>query len=240
MKRIRQAALVSAIFLLLTTHLAAQEASKLGDSEVTSRLAYIQHSLDGGQRAADLWWSGWLIGYGAATAGQLAAYSSSRDEKQRQDMRVGSVTTALGMGAQLIFPLEAGWFAARLRAMPGDTPEARRVKLASAESYLRKAAARETLGRSWTAHAMAAAVNLAAGLTIWLHYDRPARDGLVAFAVGQIISEVQIFSQPMRAVHDLRRYEQRSDFGAVGMAADPRRTWYVSVAPGGFVVGCRF
>jgi hypothetical protein len=240
MKSIRNAVVASAVLLLLTTHLAAQEASKFGDSEVTSRLAYIQHSLDGGQRAADLWWSGWLIGYSVATAGQLATYSNTRDEKQRQDMRVGSVTTALGVGAQLVFPLEAGWFATRLRAVPGDTPEARRVKLATAESYLRKAAAQENLGRSWKAHAMAAAVNLAAGLTIWLHYDRPARDGLLAFAVGQLISEAQIFSQPMRAVHDLRQYEQRSDFGGVGMAADPRRSWYVSAAPGGFVVGCRF
>ena len=240
MERIGKVASVFPILLLLTTHLAAQEASKLGDSEVASRLAYIQRSLDGGQRATDLWWSGWLIGYGAATAGQLVTYSNSRDEKQRQDLREGSVTTALGAGAQLVFPLEAGWFAARLRAVPGDTPEARRVKLAAAESYLRKAAAQENLGRSWKAHAMAAAVNLAAGLTIWLHYDRPARDGLVAFAVGQIISEVQIFSQPMRAVRDLKEYEQRSDFGAVGMAADPRRSWYVSVTPGGFVVGCRF
>ena len=240
MKSIRNAVAVSAVLLLLTPHLAAQEASKLGDSEVTSRLAYIQHSLDGGQRAADLWWSGWLIGYSVATGGQLATYSNSRDEKQRQDMRVGSITTALGMGAQLVFPLEAGWFAARLRAIPGDSPEARQVKLATAESYLRKAAAQEALGRSWKAHALTAAVNLAAGLTIWRHYNRPAKDGLITFAIGQLISEAQIFSQPMRAVRDLREYEQRSDFGAVGMAADPRRTWYASVVPGGFVVGWRF
>jgi hypothetical protein len=155
-------------------------------------------------------------------------------------MLVGAATTAFGAGGQLVFPLQAGRFATRLRAMPADTPEARRAKLAAAEGYLRKAAAQESFGRSWKTHAMAAAVNLAAGLTIWLHYDRPAEDGLVTFAIGQIISEVQIFTQPMRAVRDLREYEQRSDFGAVGMAIDPRRTWYVSVAPGGFVVGCRF
>ena len=240
MERIGKASSVFAVLLLLATQLAAQDARNLGDSEVTNRLAYIQNSFDGGQKAADLWWSSWLVGYSAATVGQVAAYTSSGDEKQRQDMRVGSITTALGAAAQLVFPLEAGWFAARLRAVPGDTPEARRVKLASAESYLRKAAARESLGRSWKTQAMTTAVNLAAGLTIWLHYNRPARDGLVAFAIGQIISEAQIFSQPMRAVHALREYEQRSDFGAVGMAADPGRAWYVGVTPGGFVVGCRF
>ena len=240
MKRIGKAGSIFAILLLLAVQLVAQEASNLGDAEVTSRLAYIQHSLDGGQRAADLWGSGWLSGYSLATMGQLVAYSNSSNEKQRQDNLVGAVTTALGAGGQLVFPLEVGWFAARLRAVPGDTPEARRVKLVAAESYLRKAAAQESFGRSWKTHAMTAAVNLAAGLTIWLHYDRPAKDGLVAFAIGQIISEVQIFSQPMKAVRDLAEYERRSDFGAVGMAGEPRPTWYVRVAPAGFVVGCRF
>jgi hypothetical protein len=240
MERIGKAASVFAILLLLAVQLAAQEASNLGDAEVTNRLAYIQNSFDGGQKAANLWWYGWFIGYSAATVGQVAVYSGSDDEKQRQDMLVGAVTTALGAGGQIVFPLKAGRFAVRLRAMPADTPEARRVKLAAAEGYLRKAAAQESFGRSWKTQAMATAVNLAAGLTIWLHYDRPAKDGLVTFAIGQIISEVQIFTQPMRAVRDLKEYEQRSDFGAVGMAADPGRTWYVSVAPGGFVVGCRF
>jgi hypothetical protein len=240
MKRIGKAASVFAILLLLTTQLAAQEARDLGDAAVTNRLAYIQNSLDGGQKAADLWWYGWLVGYGAATAGQLAVYSRSDDEKQRQDMLVGAVTTALGAGGVLIFPVEAGGFAARLRAMPGDTLEARRVKLASAEGYLRKAAAQEELGRSFQTQAIATAVNLAAGLTIWLHYNRPAKDGLITFAIGQIISEVQIFSQPMRAVRDLREYQQRTDFDHVSASGAGHRTWYVSVAPAGFVVGCRF
>jgi hypothetical protein len=240
MKRVGKAAFIYASLLLLTTRLAAQEASSLRDAEVTNRLTFIQSSFDAGQNAADLWWYGWLIGYSAATAGQLAIYSNSDDQKRRQDMLVGAVTTALGVGGQLVFPLEAGRFAVRLRAMQADTPEVRRVKLAMAEGYLRKAAAQESFGRSWKTQAMAASVNLAAGLTIWLHYDRPAKDGLVTFAEGQIIAEAQIFSQPMRAVRDLREYEQQSDFGAVGIAADPGRTWYMSVAPGGLVVGCRF
>src|SRR5215831_11943336 len=147
----------------------------------------------------------------------------------RQDMLVGAVTTALGAGGQLVFPLQAGRFAVRLRAMPTDTPEARRVKLAAAEGYLRKAAAQESFGRSWKTQTMATAVNLAAGLTIWLYYDRPAKDGFVTLAVGQIVTEAEIFSQPMRAVRDLREYDQKSDFADVGMSAIPPRTLYLRV-----------
>ncbi len=238
----RTAQLVSALvgLVILTHHAAAQDTANLTDVQVKARLAFIQDRLDEGRRAANLWWYGWLIGYSAATAGQIAVYSSTDSERTRQDMLVGSITSALGAGAQVVFPLQAGRLAAQLRAMPQDTPEARRTKLASAQSFLRLSAAQEELGRSWKAHALAGAVNLAAGLVIWRHYDRPGRDGLLTFAIGQLVSEVQIYSQPTRAIRDLREYEQRSEFDHAGAAAVGHRTWYVGALPGGILVGCRF
>lgn len=240
MNRIARAAVVVVSLLSLTAGAAAQDTASPTDTEVTNRLSFIQDALDSGKKAADFWWYGWFGGYSAATVGQLAIYSGSDDEKQRQDMLVGSVTTALGAAGQIVFPLEAGRFASKLRAMPTETSEQRRSKLASAESFLRQAAAQESFGRSWKTQALVTAVNLAAGLTIWLHYDRPAQDGLVMFAVGQLISEAQIFSQPMKAVRDLQEYDRRTDFDRVGSVPDTRHTWYVSVYPAGFIVGCRF
>lgn len=240
MNRIARAVLVVVSLLSLTAGAAAQDAASPTDTEVTNRLNFIQYALDGGQKAADFWWYGWFGGYSAATVGQLIVYSGSDDEKQRQDMLVGSVTTAIGAAGQIVFPLEAGRFARKLRAMPAATPEERRSKLASAESFLRQAAAQESFGRSWKSQALATAVNLAAGLVIWLHYDRPAQDGLVTFAVGQLIWEAQIFSQPMKAVRDLQEYDRRTDFDRVSTAPGNGRKWYVAVYPAGFVVGCRF
>jgi hypothetical protein len=240
MKRIVSAVAVVASLFLLASGAAAQDAASPTDTEVTNRLSFIQGALDGGKKAADFWWYGWFGGYSAATVGQLAVYSGSDNEKQRQDMLVGSVTTGLGAAGVVVFPLEAGRFASRLRTIPAATPEERRSKLASAESFLRQAAAQESFGRSWKAQALATAVNLAAGLTIWLHYNRPAQDGLVTFAIGQLISEAQIFSQPMKAVRDLQEYDRRTDFDRVGSVPDTRHTWYVSVYPAGIIVGCRF
>jgi hypothetical protein len=240
MNHIARAAAVFAPLLFLTAGAAAQDAVSPTDTEVTNRLSFIQDALDGGQKAANLWWYGWFGGYSAATVGQLAVYSGSDDEKQRQDMLVGSVTTALGAAGQIVFPLQAGRFASRLQAMPAATSEQRRSKLASAESFLRQAAAQESFGRSWKTQVLATALNLAAGLTIWLHYDRPASDGLVTFAIGQLIWEAQIFSQPMKAVRDLQEYDRRTDFDRVSTAPGSGRTWYVGVSPAGFVVGCRF
>jgi hypothetical protein len=239
MNRVERLVWVSVALLLLAGRAVGQEVVSLTDVEVSNRLAYIESALDAGRPAANLWWYGWMAGYGAATAGQLAVRSSTDNEKQRQDMLVGAYTTAFGAAGQLIFPLEAGRFSARLKGLPGATPEARRAKLAAAEELLRTGAAQERLGRSWQPHALAAAVNLGAGLVIWRRYDRPARDGLLTFAIGQIISEVQIFTQPMRAVRDLREYERRSDFDRTS-ALRPERTWYVSAIPGGLVVGCSF
>jgi hypothetical protein len=231
---------VAASLLLLTASGTAQDAPGMSDTEVTNRLRFIESALDSGQKAADFWWYGWFGGYSAATVGQLVVYSGSDDEKQRQDMLVGSVTTAIGAAGQIVFPLEAGRFARQLRAMPATTPEQRQAKLASAESFLRQAAAQESFGRSWKSQLLATAVNLAAGLVIWLHYDRPATDGLVTFAVGQAIWEAQIFSQPMKAVRDLHEYQGRTDFDRVGFVPNTRSKWYVSVYPTGFIVGCRF
>jgi len=237
--RARSAAIL-AVLVVAARGAAAQGSPSLTDAEATNRLAFIQKSLDEGQKAADLWANGWLAGYGVATFGQVAAYAGTHTEKEKQDMRVGAATTALGAVGQIVFPLDAGRLAAQLRAMPGDTPGARREKLAAAESYLRRSAAQERLGRSWQSHLVSGAVNLAAGLVIWRHYGRPAGDGLAAFAVGQLVSEVQIFTQPTKAIRDLREYESRSDFAPSTAGGTAARTWYVSPTPGGFVVGCRF
>jgi hypothetical protein len=222
------------------TPIAAQEVHDRGDAEVGNRLRFIQSSFDAGKTAADLWWYGWLYGYSAATVGQLAIYSNSGDETTRQNMLVGAVTTALGAGGQVVFPLEAGRFAVRLRGMPVGTPEARRVKLDVAENFLREAAAQERFGRSWKTQAMAAGVNVAAGLWISLYYHRPASDGFVTFAVGQLFAEAQIYSQPMKAVRDLEEYEKRSDFAEVVMPESPPPVRFVRVVPGGLMIGLRF
>ncbi len=231
----------SALLLLLAAGVAAgQETPAPADAEVAGRIAFIQSALDSGARGADLWWNGWLAGYGVATFGQVAAYPGAGTERQKQDLRVGAATTALGVVGQLVFPLDAGRLARQVRAIPGDTPEARRAKLPAAETALRRAAAQEELGRSWQAHALAGAVNLAAGLVIWKHYDRPARDGLAALALGQLISEIQIFTQPTRAIRALREYESHSGFAPSTADRPAARSWYVGVAPGRLLVGCRF
>ena len=239
MNCVATSASVFVVLIALTNCAATEDPRSLADSEVTSHFVYIQSSLDGGQKAANLWWYGWGAAYGALTVEQFVAHSQADTEKERQDTLVGYVTSSSGVIGQLVAPVEAGRLAARLRAMPGDTAEQRQTKLAAAESFLRRSAAQEALGRSWKMHVMTGAVNLGIGLFLWLRYDRPARDGLTVFAIGQLVSEVQIFTQPMKAVRDLREYEQGSDLRHASSVGADHPTWYVSATHRGFVVGCR-
>lgn len=242
MKTSRTTKTVSAVVTvcILAGCAVAEEARDLSDREATGRIEFIQNALDEGWGNADLWWYGWLAGYGALTADEIVVHSRSHTEKQKQDALVNAVTSAFGVVGQFAMPLDVGRFAMRLRALPADTPEARRAKLAEAEGFLCRSAAQEEFGRSWKVHAISGAVNLGIGLLMRFHYKRPASDAFTAFAVGQLVSEVQIFTQPMKAVRDLREYEQRSDLEHTGSVENAHRTWYVSVTPAGFGVGCRF
>ena len=236
----RKAASAVVALCILAGSTVAGEARDFSDREVGGRIEFIQNALDEGRGTADLWWHGWLGGYGALTAGEAIAHSRAITEKDKQDALVGAITSAFGVVGQFAMPLEAGRFAGRLRQQPADTPEARRAKLEAAEGFLRRAAAQEELGRSWRMHAISGAVNLGIGLFLRLRYNRPASDAFTAVALGQLVAEVQIFTQPTKAVRDLREYEARSDFGRGGATGSAHSTWYVSATPAGFLVGCRF
>ena len=240
MGKIKRSIFAVTVMVALAGAAAAQDQNDLSDQEVSRRLGYIQTVLDEGQTNAKVWWYGWLAGYTGATAGQMAFYSTTDDEKTKQDMAAGAGTTALGAIGLLIQPMDPARLPKELRAIPGDTPEARRTKLATAESYLRRSAAREESGRSWKAHAIAAVVNMGAGLAIGLRHDRPFSDGLITFAVGQLVSEAQILTQPKRAIRDLREYEARSDWSSASSWSDAPRDWYIGAWPSGFAVGFRF
>ncbi len=210
------------------------QSTEPSDGEVSTRLAFIQEALDAGRAGANRWWYGWLAAYTAGTAGQALAAAASTDESTRQDLFIGAATSALGAAGQVVFPLQAGRFASRLRALPGDTAIERRAKLRAAERFLKQAAREESYGRSWKSRLLSLSVNAAAGLTTSVGFNRPAIDGVVTFGIGQAISELQLFSQPMRAAHDYERYTNPAPAQRDAIAPRPHATWSLAVAPAGF------
>jgi hypothetical protein len=237
------AVLALAILLANATAVFAQEAA-LSDEQVKERLAFISRSLESGQPAARRWWYGWIGGYaaGAATMGVLAATDWQTgpdvDNSSAQDMLVGSGTFALGVVGLVMDPFTPATAAKKLGRLPETSAAERLAKLKRAEELLRQCARRERSGRSLTTHLLNAGVNAAAGVVTVAAFDRPAGDGLITFAIGEAVSLLNIFTQPMRAVRDLKKYE--AGYPAAAAAESPRLTWSLTAFPGGLGLRLQF
>jgi hypothetical protein len=232
------ALLLLPLCLLLLKPASAQEG--LPDSEIQNRLQYIQTALARGESNADLWWKGWLIGYGAATVGQGSLALISKDKETRQDMALGAATTALGVVGQVIAPMVPGSAPDRLAGIPEGSPAERREKLAKAEALLRASAECEREGRSWKAHALSGAVNLTSGLVVWLGFNRTALEGFGNFLFNTAFTEAQIWTQPTRAVRDYDDYMRKIKIGSISGLREPDTEWRVAVYPGGIGINITF
>jgi hypothetical protein len=245
----RIAAIALAVLLANAAAVFAQNAA-LSDEQVRERLGFITKALEDGQPGAKRWWYGWIGGYaaGAAAMGVLAATEWKSepgivafapvlpvDNSFAQDMLVGSGTFALGVVGLLMDPFTPATAAKKLGRLPETSAAERLAKLRRAEELLRDCARRERSGRSLTTHLLNAGVNAAAGVITVAAFDRPAVDGLTTFAIGEAVSLLNIFTQPMRAVRDLKRYE--AGYPAAAAAEGPRLTWSLTAWPGG--VGLR-
>jgi hypothetical protein len=248
------ATIVLAILLANLSVAYAQEASP-SDEQVKARLAFVAEALNAGQPRAKTWWYGWIAGYsaGAVTMGVLAATNWNKpvvetfapvpepDRSFAQDMLVGSATFALGVAGLLIDPFVPATAARKLRSLPEATSMERLAKLRRAEELLRQCARREKDGRSLKTHLMNAGVNAAAGVVTAAAFKRPWTDGLITFATGEAVSLLNIFTQPMRATRDLKRYEARYPGNDGASIPAPReRMWSLGVWPGGLSFRLQF
>jgi hypothetical protein len=207
------------------------------DSLVRERIAVIQNMLDQGKKNANLWWYGWLAGYGAATVAQGVVCLSSDKLATRQDMALGALTTLLGMGGQIISPMVPGYAPGRLSEIPQGTPEENIMKLREAEKLLEESAIREMDGRSWKIHVLDGAVNIGCGFIVWFGFKRTFLDGVENVALNTAICEAQIFTQPTRAIRDYRHYCRLYKPGEIMSIHEPKVSWSCTMKPGG--VGIR-
>jgi hypothetical protein len=252
--RLFYSGLVIALALqLVTAGIARAQDSALSDEQVKARLVFVADALNAGQPRARTWSYGWIAGYsaGAVTMGILAGAHWNdtelvggipvRDRGFAQDMLVGSATFALGVAGLLIDPFVPATAARKLRPLPEATPMERMAKLRRAEELLRQCARREKDGRSLKTHLMNAGVNAAAGVVTAAAFKRPWTDGLITFATGEAVSLLNIFSQPMRATRDLKRYEAGySGNDGASIPAQPERRWSLGIWPGGLSFRLQF
>jgi hypothetical protein len=248
--------LVLAFLSLSAAH--AQDKAALSDDQVKERLSFIEKALDSGQPCAKVWFYGWIAAYATGAAVQwglsIAHWNDVkpaddspnapevRDRALAQDMLVGGTTTALGVCGLWLDPFLPAYGPNQLRSLPENTPEERRAKLLRAEELLRQCGQREKAGRGWLNHLLNMGVNAAAGLVTVLVFDRPWTDGLITFAAGEAVSLLNIYTQPRRAIRDLKNYEIKhwGQQGAYIPEAPSDNKWTFSLYPGGISLGLRF
>lgn len=185
------------------------KAQDIPDSIVHQRIDFLQKSISSDQSGTIKWWVGWMAGYGALTAGQAAIWYSSDETRLRQDMATGAATTFLGMIGQFVSTYQPQHFADKYSKLPEGTPAERLNKMTQMEKFLTDRSALEVESRKWKAHLPSLGVNLASGLVTWVGFHRTVWDGVANFALNCVISESQIWTQPLRAKKELKRYHEK-------------------------------
>lgn len=201
------------------------------DSLIKEKIYFIQSKLNDAKFNADLWNYGWIAAYSVSTITEGVIWAISDEQDVKQDMILGSATCALGAAFQLISPLKIGEKARYLSQLPENTYEERLLKLSIAEDLLKSAAIKEKSGRSWKIHALTGAVNIGSGLVTYYAFKRDIWAGIGNFALNTLITEAQIWSQPIKTSKDYLAYCNK--YGLPPQAYKPKPTLYFGVYPGG-------
>jgi hypothetical protein len=240
------------LFLVSPVPVRAQGAA-LSDEQVKERLAFIDNALKAGQPRAETWFYGWLGAYsvGSLAGGILAGTQwadtkieggeTVNDRESAEGMLVTGATFLLGVGSLLVDPFQPALAPDELRRIPESTQEERLAKLERAEKMLSDCARRETSGRSLTYHLLNIGANAAGAVVIKAAFHQSWGSALVTFASGEAVSLLNIFTQPMRAVRDLKDYEAKYlGKGGALTSATTERKWSLSVWPGGLTFRYEF
>jgi hypothetical protein len=178
------------------------------------RLEWIDQHLSREARRMSYWNWGWAIGIGASGVGSLIPVPFVAPEN-RVDYYTGAVLAAVGVLPFLLSPPDVihdgHQLHAQLLAAPPSTDADVCIMLVDAEHRLVSDARDEHLLSGWWSHAANVAINAGAFLFLGLGYHHWL-SGAITGVSGAVIGEAVIFTQPIRNIDDLARY-QRGDLG---------------------------
>ncbi len=211
MKLLMKCLTVNLILIIVTVN---AHADSIHDNGISERIKYIQQALDSGTGTARLWWNGWVVFYSGAAIVPLTVAFAANNKILQITGGVSAAESLIGLSGMLILPFSANIAAEELRSMPENTPGERAKKLAAAELLLKKSSEAELAGKSWVQHLLGILVNAAGAVVIWKGYENRIKEAggtswqqaLIAFAVGTSVSELQIWTEPAKAIFDERNY----------------------------------
>ena len=205
----------------------------LSDSELDARLRFLEERLDAGQRYTQYWQWGWTGGYATGIIiGTAQAIAENKNKKKVDDI-VTAVKGAIGTSRMVFFPHPGRHGAEAMRAIPGDSREAKLQRLAKGEELLKKVAKRAEQRTNWKSHAGNIALNAAGGAFIF-GFGRD-KDAGISMGVGIAVGTAQILSAPKRGIQDLEDYQTR-----FGMKTASRFDWMIVPTMGGVALQVTF
>ncbi|MGD0583952.1 MAG: hypothetical protein ABR974_13525 [Bacteroidales bacterium] len=190
--------------------------------------------------AANRWWYTWLVGYSAATVTFSGIAIASPELKTKQDMWNNAATTFLGVAGLLVTPLIPKDSEINKLVASDNDPGHICTDADFSKAMLKEIAEREQFGRSWKVHAITGIVNIGSGLVTWLGFKRSFGEGLETFAINTVVTETQIWTQPIRARKDYKNYMLAQKNGRLAGPAKPSGHWFVSATPGGVNLKLKF
>ena len=117
---------------------------------------------------------------------------------------VGAAKSTGALEQMMIKPLPVVQGAIGFNEMPSRTREERIAKLAQGESLLHVSAERAASRKGWKRHLIGIGANLLGGGIIAAFGD--SSDAISSTLVGITVAEINIWTQPSRAVNDLEDY----------------------------------
>jgi len=181
----------------------------LDDAAVNARIDFIQQSLDAGQARANVWYWGFTgVQAGSAIVCGILIFAERDKPGALENNIISTAQSLLGFFGLIIDPMFAGYAHKKVRALPGSTADERREKLSAAESWLQRSAKREKAGRAWYNHVLGLAVGLTGGLLLAFAFEETDwKDGLLNFGIAVAVNELQIWTQPTKAIKDWDSYQ---------------------------------
>lgn len=232
--------LVFALFALLSVSSAfANEPDALSSAELGAQLTRLQNILRTNEKGAENWWITWTALYSAATIGQGAVAIVTNDVSTRQDMILGAGTTVLGVASQLLTPVSTPFNYLSSDSISKLSVADKQRLLSQGEAILKKQVRIAEAGKSWQTHALFGVGNLASGLITWIGFKRSFGEGVFNFALNTVITETQIWTQPIRAKKAYERYVRENQRG-FALPCAPTPEWYGQVSPASCSFGLRF
>jgi hypothetical protein len=219
----------------------------LSDSELDARLAFLEKRLDDGETWAKTWQWGWTTGYALGVAigvkesitccsNRKAGFANSVKEKRNEQRVYHYVSAAKGVigTTRMLLSRHPGRNGAdEMRAIKGDSREAKLERLAKGEDVLQDVSHAAERRWEWKSHAGNIGLNLA-GAAFVFGFGRDS-DAWGSLGIGIGVGTLNILSAPTRGLKDLDDYQTK-----FGMKTASRFDWSIVPTTGGAAIQVTF